>query len=147
MSLGNITLSWAGINLVLNSVFEAISVAGDQLAKKELPRSFEGKLEYLKRIEKDPRCAPEVAAEVRAVRLKLAEYNEFRKGLVHGLLFRRGYGPHWRIHWAKEDKDRLLRWNTDHTAEEIQDFAKALSDMGSRLSRLFPPPPPPLTKS
>jgi len=138
IALGNITIGWAGINIILNHFLEQYQIGEGAKRRDEIPRNFTGKLKYMKEIESDPLMAPHVLMEWRAVRLKLGELNEFRINLTHGLLVRKGYGGRWTIHIAKEVKDRLQRWNVSHTTQEIHDFAKEISDMGGRIARLMP---------
>ena len=139
-AIGNITIGWAGINLILNTFFDNYTNKGGAKARKEIPRAFTEKLKYLKEIEKDPLCASIYLTEARDVRLKLAEMNEFRVALFHGLAMRRGYGTSWTIHMAREEKNQLRRWNQHHTSSDIFAFSKDVSDWGGRLARLYPLP-------
>lgn len=141
IALGNISIGWAGINLVLNYFLENYTLHDGPMAKDEIPRSFEGKLDYMKKIERDPRCGPLYLAESKAIRQQLARMNKRRVSLVHGLIGRKGYGPNWVVHIAKEDGKQLRRWKEHYTAQDVHDFAAEISAMGDRVTRLFPPMP------
>jgi hypothetical protein len=137
MALGNITISWAGIGLILNRFIEAHHTQSGPPFARELPRSFIGKLEYIKKAERDPRWDPQRLAELRQMRLELADLNDRRINVTHGLLWRNG--PGWTIHIAKEAGDSLMRKNIPHTSQDIYDLSRDLAAMGARLSRFFLP--------
>ena len=137
MALGNITISWAGIGLILNRFIEAHHNQAGMSLVKELPRNFTGKLEYLKKVERDPRWAPERLAELKEMRLELADLNKRRINVTHGLLWRNG--PGWTVHIAKEDGDFLMRKNLSHSSQDIHDLSHDLAAIGGRLSRFFMP--------
>jgi hypothetical protein len=137
MALGNITIGWAGIGLILNTFIEAHHNQLGKPIRKEIPRDFTQKLDYIKKAERDPRWTPERRQELTQMRLELAALNQKRKNIAHGLLYRRG--PKWVIHVAKEEGDSLMRKDIPHTAQDIHDFAGEVSDIGGRLSRFFMP--------
>ncbi len=140
VSLGNITIAWAGINLILNSFIEAHwHQLGPATKGKELPRSFTGKLDYLKQLERDQRWDSTRLTEFRQMRLELADLNQRRINVVHGFLMRRGYGPRWTIHIAKEVDDRLHRDNLPHSSQEVHQLNIDLNDILRRLSIFFRP--------
>jgi hypothetical protein len=138
VALGNITIHWAGINLILNRFIEGHRFTFGPVIRDELPRSFTGKLDYLEKVEKTL-TEPATAAQFRAFRLELAELNEQRINVVHGLLRRRGYGPRWTIHIAKEVKDRLHRNDIPSHSNDIHALARRLSDVSHRLATFFRP--------
>lgn len=142
-ALGNITISWAGINLILNHFIEAhhnqLRMPFERFRKTGLPRNFTSKLDYLEEVEHDPRWDPNRLAELRQMRLELAELNEKRINLTHGLLMRRGYGPDFTIHRAKEVQHSIHRQNIPYSGQDVIEFSRELSDMGGRLSRFFMP--------
>jgi hypothetical protein len=137
MALGNITISWAGIGLILNRFIEAHHQQSPTRIEKAIPRNFTGKLDYIKKVERDPRWQPERLAELRQMRLELADLNDRRINVTHGLLWRNG--PGWTIHIAKEDGDSLMRKDLRHTSEDIYALSRDLGDIGGRLSRFFMP--------
>lgn len=139
VAIGNMTLSWAGINLILNTFIEAHHNQRGKPIRNDLPRDFTAKLEYIKKVERDPEWHPERLAELREMRLALGEMNKKRVMMTHGLAFRRGYGPAWNIHVAKEEGDNLMRQDVPHSAQDFHLFALEVSQMGGRMSRFFMP--------
>lgn len=139
IAIGNITIGWAGINLILNVFIEGHHNQLGRPIRDNLPRDFKAKLDYLKKVERDPAWAAERLSEFRAMRLELARMNKKRVMLTHGLAMRRGYGPAWNVHVAKEEGDNLKRGDIPHVAQDFHDFATEVSDMGGRLSRFFMP--------
>jgi hypothetical protein len=137
MAVGNITVSWAGISLILNLFIEAHHNQFGKPIRSDLPRDFTAKLDYIKKVECDPRWDSQRLEDLREIRLELAALNQRRVNLVHGLLVRRGLG--WAIHLAKEQGDNLLRKDVPHTGDEIHAFSRELADMGGRLSLFFAP--------
>jgi hypothetical protein len=135
--LGEATISWAGINLILNRFIEAHHTQIGNIAKNGLPRNFTSKLEYLRKVEQHQGWGVDRSAELRVMRLELAALNEKRVNLTHGLLMRQGYGPTFTIHIAKEVADSLFRQTIPYSGQEIVEFSKELSEMGGRLSRFF----------
>lgn len=79
-ALGNITISWAGIGLILNRFIEAHHNQIGNIAKKGLPRNFTSKLEYLEKVEKHPGWSPDRSTELRAMRLDWPR--SMRNGLI-----------------------------------------------------------------
>jgi hypothetical protein len=138
LAIGNITIGWAGINLILNMFIEGHhkQIGG---IMKELPRNFTRKLEYLQKVESDSAWQPERLAQFRAFRLKLQEMNEFRVKLVHGLAFSIGRQQQWKIHVAKEAGSDLIRWDEFYSSDDIRHFSKAVNAMGHELSEFFAP--------
>lgn len=139
VALGNITIMWAGISLVLNRFIEIHMQQAGHVIRKDIPRSFTGKLDYMDKFERTNEWAPERLAEFRDIRLTLAQLNQERINIVHGLLMRRGYGPHWNIHIAKEIEDRLHRDKLPHTSQDIHELTRRLSDMVRRVTTFFSP--------
>lgn len=140
VALGNVTISWAGINLILNVFIEAHhNQLGRPIRKDGLPRHFTSKLEYLKKVESSPNWDPARLAEFRDIRIKLSELNEKRISLVHGLLLRRGYGPAFNVHVAKEEGHSLARRELPYSRDDVLAFSTELLEMGGRLSRFFAP--------
>lgn len=138
-AIGNITIAWAGINLILNRFIEADRAERGPMFEDHLPKAFTRKLDYLEKVEGDPRWAPDRITIFKTFRPELAELNTYRVDLVHGLLTRNGYAPEWTIHVAKESKDKLARRTVAQTSDDIHAFAQRLSDMGERLSAFFMP--------
>lgn len=139
VALGNITISWAGINLILNTFIEAHHNHLGRPIRKDIPMSFTGKLEYMKKAERDPRWNPGQLAKFRLIRLELAKLNEKRVNITHGLLLRRGYGPEFTIHIAKESGDNLMRKNIPYSGQDIIAFGAELSHIGRKMSEFFGP--------
>ena len=138
-ALGNITIGWAGINLILNVFIEGHHNQLGKSIRADLPRDFSQKLEYLKKVERDPNWQPERLAEFRQIRLALTAMNKKRVLLVHGLVSRVGYGPTWNVHFAKEEGDNLKRRDVPHTSQDFHDIAAEVSTMGGQISRFFMP--------
>ena len=109
VALGNTTIGWAGINLILNVFIEGHHNQRGKPIRKDLPKNFTDKLEYLKKVERDPEWNATRLAEFREMRLALASMNRKRVVLTHGLARRLGYGPAWSVHVAKEEGDNLKR--------------------------------------
>jgi hypothetical protein len=135
MALGNITLSWAGIGLILNRFIEAHHTQSAAPIAKEIPRSFTGKLDYIKKVEREPWWHPDRRDELRQMRLELADLNDRRINVTHGFLWRNG--PGWTIHIAKETGDNLMRKDVPHSSQDIYDLSHDLGVSCGSRSRFF----------
>jgi hypothetical protein len=130
-----LAIAWAGISRILNLFIEAHhNQLGMPIRRDGLPRDLTAKLDYIKKVEKDLRD-PAKIAELGQMRLELAELNEKRINLTHGLLMRQGYGPQFTIYIAKESGHTLLRKDLSHSGEDVFAFSKELSEMGGGVSR------------
>lgn len=90
-ALGNISIRWAGIGLILNHLIEWHIASTGHVPASGFPRAFTKKLDYIKeQIERDPYIHEDERTSLRELRLRLAKANEFRVELFHGYLWHVG---------------------------------------------------------
>jgi hypothetical protein len=144
--VGTMTVTFAGIGFMLNDLLESHLAHFGPVIRKDLPRAFTKKLEYLAAIE--PQLArDEDRTELRRLRLELARLNEFRVNIVHGYLLKQhNDSMRWRVLIAKEEgaqlARRLVNYSNDDIQREVRAMAKASTDLSNLLYRLLDRPRP-----
>lgn len=137
-TVGNMTITWAGIELMLNTLIEWYQGRVGQVIRPELPRNFADKLEYLRKMEPDVRWAADDRAKLRAIRIELKRLNEFRKEIIHGLLHQKNSrSTEWHVYSVREKGSKLVRSSKRYSNDDIQDFSRAMSSAANEISPFF----------
>ncbi len=135
-TLGNISIAWAGVELMLSHLVIWHHVQNQLKPEKGLPRMLAYQLEYVKKsIETDWKIDVGDRARIQALRLRIAELNEFRVNITHGVVHQRNRRTtDWHTHSIKIDG---LQWRViqqSYSNEEIQNKAREIQELGSELS-------------
>lgn len=138
-TLGNSTVLWSAINLILNTFFEWNQQRLGVNLPRGLPKSFTSKLKLLKSVEKDGLWSALQRAEMRAIRIDLGALNSLRTELVHGLVHMTGLDENFVIYIAKEEGHELIRKSVGRNYTELRQFCEDLSKMTERLTVLLNP--------
>ena len=138
-TLGNVSIMWSGISLLLNSFIEWNQDRLGQQLPRGLPRHFTSKLEHLKKVEKDDLWSEEQRKEMRAIRLELGRLNNTRIELVHGFVFMTGLTEDFEIHIVKEQGNQLMRKTIERSYAELRQFRDGLFRMIVQLTDLYDP--------
>jgi hypothetical protein len=85
--LGNVVISWAGIERMLDELIAWYQHHGTNL-ETEHPRALSRKLAYLKTMERDGRFNEEIRAFLRRTRIETNRLGDERHELIHGLVHR-----------------------------------------------------------
>jgi hypothetical protein len=136
-TIGNMTITWAGIELMLNTLIEWYQARVGTVIRKDLPRDFSRKLAYLKKMEPDIRWSTADREQLRQIRIELARLNEFRKNIVHGLLTRSGNTMDWQAYLARVEGPRLIRRTETYSNEELRAYSKAMAEVSHKMSPFF----------
>lgn len=138
IAVGNMTIMWAGIGLMLNNLIEWHQAKIGTAVRRDFPRNFSTKLGYLKAMERDTRWTADERAKLYAIRLELARLNEFRKNMVHGLLHQKNKRTRdWHIYIAKEEGNGLLRRSISHSYADIMAASEAMAAISHEISPFF----------
>lgn len=139
-TLGNISIMWSAISLILNNFIEWNQHRIGVALPHGLPRNFTAKLEHLrKKVEKDEAWTAEQRTEMREIRLELSRLNGTRVELFHGLVIMTGLTEDFEIHIAKEEGNALHRKRIDQNYADLMAFRNELSLMIERLTTLYGP--------
>jgi hypothetical protein len=138
-TLGNISIMWAAINMILNTFIEWNQRRLGVELPRGLPKSFTGKLDHLRKVEKDELWSAEDRVEMREIRLALGRLNVTRAELFHGLVVMTGWSEDYTIHIAKEEGNELIRKRRDQTYADLMAFRNELMGMIERLTVLYNP--------
>lgn len=136
--IGSMTVTWAGIDLILNTVIEWHQMQpGPKLAR--LPRDVTRKLDYLKdRLEKDVRISASDRERVRSFRIRLVCLNKFRKKVVHGQLYQANRRTlDWSVHLVRDTGLKLDRKTISLTNDEIMEGVREIADVAHEMSPFF----------
>lgn len=135
-TIGNITIAWAGIELILSHLVIWHHWVNNSRPEKGLPRMLSFQLRYIKdRIEKDMNLPADVRDKLGELRLKIEELNDFRISIIHGVLHQRNkYTTNWHTHSLKIDELSWREIKNDYSADDIAQKSKEISDLGHELS-------------
>jgi hypothetical protein len=97
ITIGNLTIAWAGIERMLDELIAWYQHAQHRLQSQH-PVSLKNKLIYIKLMQRDPIFTPETQEFLRIVRIEAKRLGAERHNLIHGLLH-------------LSDAERM-RWNT-----------------------------------
>lgn len=136
VTLGNITIAWAGIELMLTHLVIWHHVQNRVYPDRGLPRMLAYQIGYLKRsIETDAAFSDDDRAKLTNIRLRLTRLNDFRISVTHGVVHQRNrYTTDWYTHSVKIDG---LKWRivkNRYTNEDIQAKSREISELGSEMS-------------
>lgn len=136
--VGQMTITWAGISLMLNTLIEWHHHASGQAFRKDMPRDFTQKLKYLEKLEQTTFWTPKDRAQITAIRLELANLNRFRVNMAHGLLHRTGsIGSPWKVHVAKEEQLGLARQTLVYSDADLRDQSRRMAEISHEISPFF----------
>lgn len=129
-------IGWACIELMLSKLVIWHHVKNGIRPEKGLPRMLSYQLDYVKDvIEKDWKIPALDRAEIAALRAKIAELNEFRITVTHGVVHQRNrHTTDWHTRSIKIDglKWREVRNSFGH--DEIIAKSKEIAELGSQMS-------------
>jgi hypothetical protein len=137
--LGNITISWAGIELMLTHLVIWHHVKNRIYPETGLPRMLSKQLEYVKTsIERDQTLDEATRAKIADIRKRIVRLNEFRISVIHGVVHQRhGRTTDWHTHSIKIEG---LGWRVvrnDYSNEFIQERSREISELGHEISPFF----------
>lgn len=134
-TVGNLTIMWAGIELMLTHLIVWYHERGGRAIRTDLPRMLTYQLEYLKKLERDIRFDQEVSDTLREIRLEITRLNEFRINLIHGVLHQRNRRSRdWHTHSVKIDGNGWRVVRATYTDSELCANVKAVSDLSHKMS-------------
>lgn len=133
--VGTMTITWAGIESILDEVIAWYHRTGGKAVRWDHPRSLSAKVEYMKKMEPDVRFSHQDRATLRRIRLETNRVGTERHKLVHGFLHLGPFRKNWSLHRTIYDGSDVSIEVSDFTSEHIR---KVLSDMAALASILSP---------
>lgn len=135
-TLGNITIAWAGIEMMLTHLVLWHHVRSGIIPVDGLPRMLSKQLDYVKRtIEKDESLDIETRQHIAEIRRSIFILNEFRISVTHGVVHQRNRRT---MDWHTQSiKIQGLTWrvvNNTFSNDEIQDKSRQISELGNDMS-------------
>lgn len=135
VSIGNMTITWAGVERVLDELIAWYQHNCTDLTK-EHPRSLREKLKYLRLMQCDERFTDETREFLRKVRIDGKRIGNERHEIIHGLLHYRGSGT---LEWTSQ---RVIYKGTNaslaHRTFHNDDLRRLSSEMSAFSHYLAP---------
>ena len=135
MAVGNMTITWAGVERLLDELIAWYQHGFTDLSK-EHPRSLSNKLKYLRLMQCDKRFPDEFREFLRMTRIEAKRIGDSRHELIHGMLHKRG-GPSelkWRTQRVIYDGPNARILNTNYNDADLQRISREISDFSHQLS-------------
>lgn len=135
MGVGNMTITWAGIERLLDELIAWYQHGFTDLSK-EHPRSLSNKLNYLKHMQRDERFPDKFREFLRATRIEAKRLGDDRHDLIHGMLHKRG-GPvdtKWRTQRVLYDGPNAHILNTNYHDDDLKRITGEISAFSHHLS-------------
>ncbi len=135
-TLGNISISWATIELMLSHLVIWHHVKNGVVPDEGLPRMLAKQLNYVKKsIEKDTSIGDVTRTKLADIRTRIFELNDFRISVIHGVVHQRNKRTtDWHTHSIKIDG---LGWRVirnDYSNGFIQKKSREISDLANEMS-------------
>lgn len=89
MTVGNITIVWAGVERVLDELIAWYQHSCTSLSR-EHPRGLKDKLEYVHRMQCDESFTDETREFLRLIRIEAKRLGKGRHEIIHGMLWHKG---------------------------------------------------------
>ena len=134
-TVGNITIAWAGIELMMTHLIVWYHDRGGKAIRPDLPRMLKWQLDYLKKLENNPMFAGPTAIELASIRLEIARLNNIRNTLIHGVLhLTHTINLTWRTHSIKIDGNGWRFVTTHFSNDDLVRASTEISALGHRMS-------------
>ena len=134
-TIGNITISWASIELILAHLIVWHHSKHNLRPEKGWPRMKASQLNHLKQIENDGTLDKATTAKLRDIRLRIGELNDFRISVIHGVLHQRNRNStDWHTHSVKIDGLNARIVENHYSNDQIQEKAKQISQLANEMS-------------
>jgi hypothetical protein len=138
IAVGNMTIMWAGIELMLDHLIGWYQGKVGTVIRKTLPRQLNEKLDYLSKMEPDIRFSAGERHELEATRLELSRLSGFRHDLIHGLLYQKNNrSTEWTVHRMEVKRSGASLREINYSNEDIQQGVRAIFDVSHRMSPFF----------
>jgi len=138
IAVGNMTIMWAGIELMLDHLIGWYQGKVGAVIRKTLPRQLNEKLDYLSKMEPDIRFSAEERNELKSIRLELFRLSEFRHDLIHGLLYQKNNrSTDWTVHRLEIKRSGASLREINYSNDDIQQGVRAIFDVSHRASPFF----------
>lgn len=135
-TLGNISISWAGVELMMTHLVIWHHVKNGVIPDEGLPHMLAKQLSYVKKyIETDASLDGVTRAQLADIRKRIFQLNDFRISIIHGVVHQRNRRTtDWHTHSIKIEG---LGWRVirrDYSNEFIQEKSREISDLGHEMS-------------
>ena len=139
MTLGNISIAWAGIELMLSRLVIWHHVKNGIVPDEGLPRMLAKQLLYVKEtIEHDLSLDDATRAKIADIRKRIFQLNDFRISIVHGIVHQRNRRTtDWHTLSIKIEGLGWREVRHDYSNELIQQRSREISDIGHEMSPFF----------
>ncbi len=136
VAVGNVTISWAGAERVLDELIAWHQHNNTDLSRDH-PRGLDNKLKYLKFMQDDVRFLPGVRTWLRDIRLEMKRLGVGRHHIIHGMLSQRGLLMEWttqRISYQGPSAFlRHHRFSNDELMQLTKDIANLIADLAPKV--------------
>ena len=138
-TLGNITIAWAGIELMLAHLVIWHHIKSGIMPDEGLPRMLAKQLDYVKRhVEKDDTIPELDRSRIGAIRKRIFTLNDFRISVIHGVVHQRNRRTtNWHTQSIKIEGMSWRVINHDYSNETIQAKSKEIQELGTEISPFF----------
>lgn len=134
VTVGNMTIAWAGIERMLDELIAWYQQARTSL-EREHPINLKNKLEYLRFMQRDPNFTPEIQDFLRTARIEAKRLSGERHNIIHGLLhFESIYTLRWHTQRVVYDGPNAKIEHRTYSKDELKLIAHEISEFCRYLS-------------
>ena len=134
-SVGQITMSWAGVEMLLDELIGFYQHGCTEL-EIDHPVSLSKKLDYMKTMQRDPRLTEEMQEFLRSARIHAKRIGSKRHAIIHGVLRHvGGTSTNWQIQRASYEGPKARR---NHHLFHSDDLLSLGSDIAAFTHFLAP---------
>lgn len=133
VTVGNITIMWAGVERMLDELIAHWQILATDLSQ-EHPKSLSNKLNYLKNIQRDERLNDSIRQFLRATRIEAKRLGVERHDIIHGLLHNLGSTLNWRTQRVIYDGPFARIQHRYYSNDDLQRISREIEGFSGYLS-------------
>lgn len=140
VQVGNLMISWAGIERQLNQLICSYHPYAPATMKRKLPDNLSDKINYLVTMGRDQRLPGQLREAIAEWVPKLGRLRNHRHLIVHGMLFQRSrFSTDWFCHELKLEAGNPKVVEHRFTNEQLSERAKEIHELGHHMAEVLNP--------
>lgn len=137
-TIGNMTVSWAGMELMLLHLILWYHPRGGQQMVKAIPTGLSKQLDYIDEMAKDVRFSVSDAGALTNISAEMRRLNEVRNDIIHGVMHQtNSFTLRWYSHRIRIVKGVPEMRHVEYTSDELSKTSADMGALGSRISPFF----------
>lgn len=134
VTVGNITIMWAGIERLLDELIAWYQQNCTDLSKKH-PKPFSEKIRYLNRMVEDERFTDETSNFFRFMASEAERLSDDRNDIIHGMLWHKGgLSLNWQTQRVVYDGPNASLSHRLYHHDDLQKLSKRISKFSSHIA-------------